>query len=256
MVDYDALYDALAARPPARRHARDLRRRAAAARLAAAAARQRHPHPAHRRRVDHARSGIAAGMVADEVAPLAGGRAAAEPVLNRNANPGARGMKKDEKNRREAIVEACRWMNATRASTRAPRATSACAHGDAMLITPSGVPYDQLEPDDIVAMPLHGEYGAWAKGRSSRPRSGASTSTSCGRARTSAPSSTPTRTYCTALACRPQGRSRPCHYMIAACGRPDHPLRRLRDLRHRGAVGRRRWRRSRAGPAACSPTTA
>jgi L-fuculose-phosphate aldolase len=33
--------------------------------------------------------------------------------------------------------------------------------GDAMLITPSAVPYGALEPDMIARMPLEGDYGAW-----------------------------------------------------------------------------------------------
>lgn len=33
--------------------------------------------------------------------------------------------------------------------------------GDAMLITPSAVPYDVLEPGMIARMPLEGDYGAW-----------------------------------------------------------------------------------------------
>ena len=33
--------------------------------------------------------------------------------------------------------------------------------GDAMLITPSAVPYDALEPGMIARMPLEGDYGAW-----------------------------------------------------------------------------------------------
>ena len=31
-----------------------------------------------------------------------------------------------------------------------------------MLITPSGVPYNEMTPDDIAAMPLDGDYGEWA----------------------------------------------------------------------------------------------
>ena len=33
--------------------------------------------------------------------------------------------------------------------------------GDAMLITPSGVPVELMRPELIAAMPLNGEYGAW-----------------------------------------------------------------------------------------------
>ena len=30
-----------------------------------------------------------------------------------------------------------------------------------LLITPSGVPYEELAPEDIAAMPIQGEYGSW-----------------------------------------------------------------------------------------------
>lgn len=33
--------------------------------------------------------------------------------------------------------------------------------GKALLITPSGVPYDQLTPELIAKMPINGDYGAW-----------------------------------------------------------------------------------------------
>ena len=51
LVDYDALYDALASRPSRRRDAGDLRGRAGAARLAAAAPAERDADAAHRRRL-------------------------------------------------------------------------------------------------------------------------------------------------------------------------------------------------------------
>jgi len=34
--------------------------------------------------------------------------------------------------------------------------------GEAMLITPSAIPYDALRPEMIAVMPLGGEYGAWS----------------------------------------------------------------------------------------------
>ena len=69
-------------------------------------------------------------------------------------------MSKGGKQLRKAVVEACRWMNASGLNQGTSGNVSA-RHGDAMLITPTGVPYDQLGPDDLPLMPLHGEYGAW-----------------------------------------------------------------------------------------------
>ena len=44
-------------------------------------------------------------------------------------------------------------------------------HGDTMLISPSGVPYEQLEPEDIVAMTLTGEYGSYLASGANVPSS-------------------------------------------------------------------------------------
>ena len=126
-------------------------------------------------------------------------------------------MKKDEKHLRKAIVEACRWMNATGLNQGTSGNISA-RHGDAMIITPTGVPYDQLGPDDLPKMPLHGEYGAWegpldpsSEWRfhlditKARPDVGAIVHAHS--------------TYCTALAFA-RKEIPACHYMIAASGGP------------------------------------
>lgn len=68
------------------------------------------------------------------------------------------GMK--EKDLRQQIVVECRRMNALGINQGTSGNISARI-GDAMLITPSAIPYDELRPDMIALMPLHGEYGAW-----------------------------------------------------------------------------------------------
>jgi L-fuculose-phosphate aldolase len=69
-------------------------------------------------------------------------------------------MKRQETELRRGIIEAARQMNAIGLNQGTSGNISArCA--DRMLITPSGVPYDALEPKDIAALPLSGEYGAW-----------------------------------------------------------------------------------------------
>ena len=84
MVNYDDLYQALASAARARRHAGDLLAGAAAAGRAAAQARQRHAHAAHRRRLhDHGADRRAHGRRGGP--PLAGRRAAAQPLLNGNS---------------------------------------------------------------------------------------------------------------------------------------------------------------------------
>ena len=68
--------------------------------------------------------------------------------------------RKQELELRTAIVGGCRHMNAIGLNQGTSGNISARA-GDRLLITPSGVPYDHLEPEDIAALPLEGEYGSW-----------------------------------------------------------------------------------------------
>jgi L-fuculose-phosphate aldolase len=66
------------------------------------------------------------------------------------------GRTKGERAAREAIVAACRAMNAKHFNQGAAGNISARL-GEAMLITPSGVDYDELAPEMIVAMDLAAE---------------------------------------------------------------------------------------------------
>ncbi len=58
------------------------------------------------------------------------------------------------------IIEKARWMNDSGLNQGTSGNISA-RFEDRMLITPSGIPYDTLEPESICSMPLQGEYGAW-----------------------------------------------------------------------------------------------
>jgi L-fuculose-phosphate aldolase len=69
-------------------------------------------------------------------------------------------MSKHEIELRRGIIAAARQMNAIGINQGTSGNISARCE-DRMLITPSGVPYDALEPEDIAALPLEGEYGAW-----------------------------------------------------------------------------------------------
>jgi L-fuculose-phosphate aldolase len=60
---------------------------------------------------------------------------------------------------RQAIIDKCRWMNATGLNQGTSGNISA-RMGDTMLISPSATPYDQLTPM-IATMPIDGEYGSW-----------------------------------------------------------------------------------------------
>jgi len=69
-------------------------------------------------------------------------------------------MKRDELALRKAIIAACRKMNALGINQGTSGNISA-RYGDALLITPSRLPYEEMTPGDIARMPIEGEYGAW-----------------------------------------------------------------------------------------------
>lgn len=58
---------------------------------------------------------------------------------------------------RTQIVEACRQMNANGLNQGTSGNISA-RWGDGILVTPTGVPYEEMTPDDIVAMKLDGSW--------------------------------------------------------------------------------------------------
>jgi L-fuculose-phosphate aldolase len=82
--------------------------------------------------------------------------------LRDNAERGRRGdMAVKEKELRAAIVAQCRALNAAGLNQGAAGNISARL-GEALLITPSAIPYHVMRPDMLALMPLNGEYGAWS----------------------------------------------------------------------------------------------
>jgi L-fuculose-phosphate aldolase len=69
-------------------------------------------------------------------------------------------MNKKELELRRSIIAACRAMNASGINQGTSGNISARLD-DNMLITPSGVPYDDMAPRSIARMTLTGEYGSW-----------------------------------------------------------------------------------------------
>jgi len=67
-------------------------------------------------------------------------------------------MQADERALRQAIIDKCRWMNATGLNQGTSGNISA-RYGARMLITPSATPYDALTPEMIASMPVEG--GGW-----------------------------------------------------------------------------------------------
>ena len=127
-------------------------------------------------------------------------------------------MTREERELREAIIAKCRWMNATGLNQGTSGNISA-RYKDAMLITPSAVPYDTMKPEMIASMPLQGEYGAWTGPL--RPSTEWRFHLDIMRARPEVGGIVHTHsTYATVLAIA--RKSIPaCHYMIAAFGGPE-----------------------------------
>ncbi|MBL0371130.1 class II aldolase/adducin family protein [Rhizobium sp. KVB221] len=61
---------------------------------------------------------------------------------------------------RRSIIEHCLLMNSS-GLNQGNAGNISVRHGDTMLITPSSIPYQEMTPDMICAMPIDGEYGAW-----------------------------------------------------------------------------------------------
>lgn len=127
-------------------------------------------------------------------------------------------MQKTELELRRAIVESCRSMNALGINQGTSGNISA-RFGDVMLITPSGVPYDEMAPRDIARMPTAGKYGSWEGPM--QPSSEWRFHLDIMRARPDVGSVVHTHsTYATTLAIC--GKEIPAiHYMIAAAGGPS-----------------------------------
>lgn len=62
---------------------------------------------------------------------------------------------------RREIVERYRWM-VTNGLTQGTSGNLSARLGDSMLITPSGIPPDALDPDMLASMPLDSDDGAWS----------------------------------------------------------------------------------------------
>ena len=127
------------------------------------------------------------------------------------------GRETAEKALRREIVETCRAMNAAGINQGTSGNVSARC-GEKLLITPSGLPYDAMTPEDIVAMPLDRDDGSHEGALA--PSSEWRFHLDITRARPDVGAVVHTHsTYATALAIC--GREIPAvHYMIAAAGGP------------------------------------
>lgn len=121
-------------------------------------------------------------------------------------------MTADELAKRQAIIDACRRMNAL-GINQGTSGNISVRHADGLLVTPTSVPYEAMTPDQIVLMAMDGSHppdqkpsSEWRFHRdilSSRPDVNAVVHAH--------------PTYCTILAIMGMAIP-PLHYMIAAAG--------------------------------------
>ena len=116
------------------------------------------------------------------------------------------------------IIAHCRMMNATRLN-QGTAGNISVRVGDRMLITPTSIPYDEMKPEEIAALPFDGEYGAYVGPKA--PSSEWRFHFDIMAARPDVQAIVHAHSlYCTSLAIT--RRSIPaCHYMIAAFGGTD-----------------------------------
>lgn len=134
------------------------------------------------------------------------------------APKGYDGGGKAERTLRSALVQACRDMNRL-GINQGTSGNVSVRHGDTMLISPSATPYDTMQPEDVAAMPIAGEYGAWT-GRL-RPSTEWRFHLDIMRARPDAGAVVHSHpAFCTSLAIARKPIPA-CHYMIAAFGGMD-----------------------------------
>ena len=167
-------------------------------------------------------------------------------------------MDKDERDLRQAIIDQCRWMNASGLNQGTSGNISARL-GSSMLITPSSVSYDELTPEMICEVPL-GDPESWQGPR--KPSSEWRFHRDILAARPEFDAIVHTHSiHCTALAiCR---REIPAvHYMIAHFGGPTvrcsdfaiYGTQELSDMALEALEGRNACLLANHGAFACGPS--
>ncbi|MBW7961275.1 L-fuculose-phosphate aldolase [Bradyrhizobium sp. BR 10261] len=121
-------------------------------------------------------------------------------------------MTADELAKRQAIIDACRRMNAL-GINQGTSGNISVRHGEGLLITPTSLPYDTMTPDQIVFMAMDGSHAP-----SQKPSSEWRFHLDILKARTEVNAVVHAHpTYCTILAIMGM-EIPPVHYMIAAAG--------------------------------------
>ncbi len=66
-------------------------------------------------------------------------------------------MTRDDNEKRQAIIDACRRMNAL-GINQGTSGNISVRHGEGLLITPTRPPYEAMTPDQIVFMDMNGSH--------------------------------------------------------------------------------------------------
>ena len=135
---------------------------------------------------------------------------------------------------RQSIIDACREMSA-QGINQGTSGNISVRTEDGILLTPSGVPYDRMRPEDIVAMKWD---GSWTASPGHVPSTEWRFHLDILKSKPEANAVVHAHPiFCTIIAI--MNRSIPAiHYMIAAARRQRRPMRALCPIRHRGAVTR------------------
>lgn len=124
----------------------------------------------------------------------------------------------NEMEMRQSIIDHCRQMNAT-GLNQGTSGNISLRHGDRMLITPTSIAYETMQPEMIASLPLEGDYGSWDG--PNKPSVEWRFHLDIMRARPDVKAVVHTHsTYATILAMARKPIPA-CHYMIAAFGGPD-----------------------------------
>jgi L-fuculose-phosphate aldolase len=124
----------------------------------------------------------------------------------------------DELEVRRSIISQCLFMNSS-GLNQGNSGNISVRFGDRMLITPTSIPYSEMTPEMIAAMPVEGEYGAYEG--PNKPSSEWRFHLDIMKARPEVGSVVHTHaTYSTILAIARKPIPA-CHYMVAAFGGDD-----------------------------------
>lgn len=127
-------------------------------------------------------------------------------------------MKKKELKLRKSIIEHCRWMN-DKGLNQGTSGNISVRFDDHLLITPTGTPYESMEPEMIARMPLERDYGSWEGPK--KPSSEWRFHLDIMRARPDVNAIVHTHSMYATIIAMTRRDIPACHYMIASFGGPN-----------------------------------